>query len=254
MKIPILLLLSLLQLSAQELNLRAPNPNFDFVDQKNGIGNACGPASILNSFGAGSKHWQATFQQVPGSSDRARIASVIKSWGLAPSSNIRGRQRWERKGGCNFVDLTAMAEGMRELNWNLPKLKSELYFAAPGPKSQGNLSQAHGRLRKSFKKGFPPILSVRRFVLRDNQWQSIHGHYVVLTAMPDKLHRGANSFEVEFVDPMGAKTYRGKITSANTANSLPSLVLDCPASAIGKPLVKGGEQNALGFTGAIGAW
>ena len=256
MKLPLLSLYFLLALPliGEELNLRAPNAAFDFVDQKNGVGNSCGPASLLNSFGAGSQSWQDTFQKVSGSDDRARISSVIRWWGLAPSANIRGRKRWERKGGCNFVDLTAMAQEMRALTWGLPKVKSELYFADPGRESEANLVKAHKHLRKSFKKGLPPILSVRRFVMRDGQWQGIHGHFVVLTAMPEKLARGSKTFAIEFVDPIGAKSYRGEIRAPDATASLPSLVLVCPTSTVGKAEVKKGERSALGLTGAIGAW
>ena len=246
-----LLLLTVLPLCSQELILHAPNREFDFVDQKNGAGNSCGPASLLNAFGSGSEKWQIVFQKIPGTSDRTRIASVIKSWGLAPSANLPDRKRWDRKGGTNFIDLGVMADEMRQLHWSLPKLKSEFFFSAPGAESEAHLKLAHKRLRTSLKKGFPPLLSVRRFVLRDNQWQSVHGHYVILVAMPKKIAWGSQSFAVEFIDPTGAKTYRGEITTSNT---LPSLILTCPTSAIGKSEIKLGEQNALGLAGAIGAW
>lgn len=250
----LLFLCLILPLQAQELNLRAPNQSFDFIDQKNGVGNSCGPASILNAFGSGSKEWQIPFKKIPATSDRTRISSVIRSWGQVPSNTLPGRKRWEIKGGSNFVDLTVMANEMRKLHWKLPKLKSELFFATPGPKSEISLNQAHKRLQKSLKKGFPPLLSIRRFVLRKGQWQSVHGHFVVLTAMPDKLTRGTRTFPIEFVDPIGAKTYRAEITASDRNNTLPSLILSCPSNAIGKSQVKSGEQHALGLTGAIGSW
>lgn len=254
MKLFFLLLLTLIPLSSQELNLAAPNANFDFVDQKGNIGNSCGPASLLNAFGSGSAKWQKAFQKIPGSNDSTRIAAVINSWGLSPSSTLPNRKRWERRGGCNFVDLAAMAEDMRKLEWSLTKVQSDLFFAAPGQESLGQLHQAHKRLQKSLKKGLPPILSVRRFVFRKGHWQSVHGHFVVLTAMPAKLSRGALSFPIEFVDPIGAKSYRGQVSFADTDSGLPSLVLVCPSSSIGKPQTSSGERSSLGLTGAIGTW
>ena len=248
------LILGLLPLSAQELNLQAPNRAFDFVDQKNGIGNSCGPASLLNAFGSGKPSWQNAFYKLHGTSDRARIASVIKSWGQVPSSNLPNRNRWELKGGINFADLALVAEDMRKLDWKLPKVKSEFFFAAPGKESTRQLQTAHKRLKKSFKKGLPPILSVRRFVFRNGQWQSIQGHFVVLTAMPDRLASGSTSFPVEFVDPSGAKTYRATVTAADQQNTVPCLILNCPNSPVGKSLVRAGEPTTLGFSGAIGAW
>lgn len=246
--------LVLVPLRAQELALHATNHTFAFIDQKNGIGNSCGPASLLNAFGSGAPKWQQAYKKIPGTSDRARIASVIKSFGQAPSANLPNRSRWQINGGVNFADLAAMVAEMRNLDWTLPKTKSELFFAAPGKASHRQLGIAHKRLQKSFQKGLPPILSVRRFVLRNGQWQSVHGHFVVLTAMSDQVHRESTSFSVEFVDPSGAKTYRGTISSSNDTSSLPCLILNCPTNSIGKSQVRSGETHALGFSGAIGAW
>lgn len=255
MKALLVLLLLVSPVLARELGLQAPNKSFDFIDQKNGIGNSCGPAALLNAFGSGSEKWQQAYQKIPGSSDRARIASVIKSWGQAPSKNLPNRNRWERKGGVNFSDLAVMAGEMRKLNWGLSGIDSELFFAAPGPQSAPLLRTAHQRLAKSLKKGLPPILSVRRFVLREGQWQSVHGHFVVLTGIPTKLAKGDSSFPIEFVDSTGARSYRGEIRlSDTTTTSLPCLVLHCPSSAIGKRQIRSGERSALGFSGAIGTW
>lgn len=260
MKLFLILLLSpcglfgLIPLHGQSLNLQAPHATFDFVDQKNGIGNSCGPAALLNAFGSGSSQWQAAYHKVPGQSDRARIASVIKSWGQAPSETLPNRTRWQRKGGINFTDLAIVANEMRQLQWNLPKIKSELFFAGSEKNSQKVLQQAHKHLRKSLQKGLPPILSVRRFVLRDNQWQSVHGHFVVLTALPNKLAKGSSSFPIEFLDSSGAISHRGEVRMADHSVSLPCLVLDCPASAIGKAQLRKNEAHALGMSGAIGAW
>ena len=240
-----------LPLCAQDLSLRAPNEDFKFVDQRNGPVNSCGPASLLNAFGAGSDKWQKAYAKIPGTNDRSRISAIIKSWGLAPSAKLPDHKKWSPKSGCNFVDLTTMAEEFRKLQWNLPKLKSELYFASSEAESQAHLKLAHKRLSKSLKKGFPPILSIRRFVYRNDQWQSIHGHFVVLTAMPSKLTDGSNQFAIEFNDPAGAKVYQGQISASQ---SIPSLILQCPTNTIGKNLVRKGEKQALAFTGAIGVW
>lgn len=256
--LPVFLLLFLLFLSGnllgQALNLRVPNAAFDFVDQGNGIGNSCGPACLLNAFGAGEKPYQECFAKLPGASDRARIASVIKSWGQEPSQSIPGRPRWELHGGVNFQDLVLMAAGMSELNWSARKPRGELFFAAPGRDSQGMLATAHKHFAKSLKKGLPPILSVRRFVHRGGQWQSVHGHFVVLTAMPEKLPRGSAAFPIQFCDPQGAKQLGGTVTISQNKEGLPCLTLLSLTSKIGSSQVRGGEPSALGLAGAIGVW
>ncbi len=248
------LFLILLPLSGQELDLRAHNTSFPFVDQKKGIGNSCGPACLLNAFGSGSQPWQEASARIPGNSDRARIASVIKSFGQSPSQTLPNRNRWELKGGVNFTDLATMADEMRQLKWGLPRMKSQLYFAQGNKESSRQLALAHKHLRQSLQKGFPPILSVRRFVRRNQQWQSVHGHFVVLTALPEKVAKGSASFPVQFVDPSGARTFQGTIQIADPAAPLPCLVLDSPNNSMGKKSVRKGEANAIGLSGAIGAW
>ena len=147
-----------------------------------------------------------------------------------------------------------MADEMRRLQWSLPKVKSELFFSKAGKDSQRQLKTAHKHLKKSFSKGMPPILSVRRFVLRDGHWQSIHGHFVVLTAMPERLGKGAKQFSIQFVDPIGAKPYLASITMVEKEGALPCLTILCPSSSVGKSQFKGSEAHALGLAGAIGAW
>lgn len=256
--LPLFLFLSLFfqagNLLGQALNLRAPNAAFDFVDQGNGVGNSCGPACLLNAYGSGLEPYRDCYTKLPGTSDRARIASVIKSWGQRPSQNIPGRQRWELRGGVNFQDLTLMAAEMSELNWSARKPRGELFFAASGKDSQKMLFTAHQRLAKSLKKGLPPILSVRRFVHRRGQWQSVHGHFVVLTAMPEKLPRGSVAFPIQFCDPQGAKQLSATVTISQNKESLPCLTLLSLASKIGSSQVRGGETSALGLAGAIGVW
>lgn len=260
MRLPLSLLLFLLfalapSLLGQALDLQAPNAGFRFVDQSNGVGNSCGPACLLNAYGSGGKAYQDCYARLPGSSDRARIASVIKSWGQKASESIPNRKRWEFRGGVNFQDLAAMAVEMSQQNWAAGKPKGEFFFAASTKDSKRMLASAHKRLAKSLQKGLPPILSVRRFVYRGGQWQSVHGHFVVLTAMPKKLARGSSSFPVQFCDPQGARTLSGTVLlSESDLGGLPCLTLLAPASQIGKSQVKGSEKNALGLAGAIGVW
>ena len=249
------LLFFALNLQAQELDLVAANQSFTFVDQTNGIGNSCGPACLLNSFGSGSTPWQSCFAKIPGTNDRARIASVIKSWGQQPSANIHNRKRWEHRGGVNFNDLSLMAIEISQLNWSRAQPKNEFFFANSPKESQKALRLAHKRLSKSFKKGFPSILSVRRFVVRNEQWQSVQGHFVVIVAMPSKLPRNSTSFPITFIDPYGAKRMNGTVSIAQgTSDKLPCLTLVSPNSKIGKSSIRPGETTALGLAGAIGIW
>lgn len=240
---------------AQQLDLTVPSPNFPFIDQSKGAGDACGPVSLLNSFGSGSKKWQAIYQQVPGTVDRARIASVVKTWGLQPSKKFPQRTRWQNQRGISFEDLTEISSEMSSLSWRAPRTHGELLFLNQDGKDERILKSTHKRFAKSFKKGFPPILSVRRFVFRQGYWQSVHGHFVTLTAMPSQLPRGSKSFPIRYLDPTGAKELTAVIALPTDREALfPCPILSSPGNTIGVREVQANEASHLALAGAIGAW
>jgi hypothetical protein len=244
-----------LTVAGQALDLTVPNPGFSFIDQSKGAGNACGPASLLNSFGSGGAQYRTVYKRVPGTSDRARIASVIKSWGLKPSLKFPDRKRWQNRRGINFADLREMSREMAALQWNASKPEGELFFLQHNSRDQKLLQSAHQRLAKSLRAGFPPILSVRRFTFRQGYWQSVHGHFVTLTAMPSKLPRKGRSFPIRLLDPIGAKERTATITLPKKESAaFPCFILKAPGNKIGTRDVKNGEANHLALAGAIGVW
>ncbi|MEM9081004.1 MAG: hypothetical protein AAGC74_09970 [Verrucomicrobiota bacterium] len=249
---PVLLTLLLIPhlFAEPTLDLRAPNPDFDFIDQRQGPGNSCGPASLLNAFGSGSARWQNVFAQVPGDSDRIRILSIIKTFGLKDSS-LPGRKRWQPRAGTNLQDLQTMISELAALDWKLPKTRTQLLFTSQTDSPAQQFRLAHKQARTSLKKGFPPILSIRRYVLRDGHWTSVHGHFIVLTAMPTKITRSTNRFPIRYCDPQGGNQWDGSLSFAKDF-SCP--VLDLPAARVGKPLIKPGEQSRIGLTALIGAF
>lgn len=240
---------------AQALDLTVPSPNFSYIDQNQGAGDACGPVSLLNSYGSGSEQWQRIFQQVPGTVDRARIASVIKTWGLQPSKKFPQRTRWQNRRGISFEDLTVMSQEMSALDWKAARTQGELLFLNQDGKDERILRKTHKQLAKSFKNGLPPILSLRRFVFRQGYWQSVHGHFVTLTAMPSKLPRGSRSFSIRYLDPTGAREMSASISLPTASEpNFPCAILTSPDNTIGSSEVRAGEINHLALAGAIGAW
>lgn len=240
---------------AQQLDLTVPSEKFAYINQRKIASDACGPVSLLNSFGAGSERWRSVYKQVPGESDRARIASVVKTWGLQPSRKFPQRSRWQKQRGVSFEDLSVISAEMTRLSWKAPRTKSELFFLNQDGQEERLLRKTHQRLAKSFKKGLPPILSIRRFVFRDGYWQSVHGHFATLTAMPSKLSRGSRAFSVRYLEPLGAVEVTATIILPGPEERLfPCLILVAPDSQIGAREVKGGEATHLALAGAIGAW
>ncbi len=231
------------------------NSDFEFVNQRKAVRNSCGPASLLNAFGSGSEAYHQAYLQIPGTTDNARVASVIKSFGFSPSSNLASRKRWTEDSGVNFPDLALMAQEMAQLAPSTSRIRSELHFFSTTRQQAKALSTVHKQLSKSMKRGLPPILSIRRFTWQNQTWQSVYGHFVVLVAIPEKFPRKATSFPVAFLDSEGSKVYQAEITLASpTDSALPCLQLSCPSNKIGQAFVPSGNVHTLGLTGVIGTW
>src|SRR5690606_36674944 len=121
--------------------------------------------SLLTAFRFGSENWQRA-AQVPGNTEKEKIWSVIRDRGLRPSRQLSGRLRWTRQ-GVNVPDLCDMANEMTR-GLYLPEVREELFFIQPKESQEKLLKRVHGRLEKSLDKGLPPVISLRRFVLRSH--------------------------------------------------------------------------------------
>ncbi len=122
------------------------------------------------------------------------------------------------------------------------------------------LRRVHQKLETSLTKGLPLLLSLRRYVLRRNEWVVLDAHFVTLITMPRKLEKGARSFPVTYIDPWGGKIATGNIAiperpvlSAGAAES-PCLEAAFPEAAVGKKLLRSGEQSSLTLSAALGRW
>ena len=264
-------LFALFNLVAQEEWLYAPNANTTPINQLKASGNACGPAALLNASQMGEKKWQASFAAIPGQNDRNRILSLIKKYGIVRSAHIPTRLRYNSNKGINVADLTDMANDMRVSRWQ-PKLNYQLLFRDERTPSQRQLEETHALLRKSLKKGYPPVLHLqrvaRRHFKRSQQiiWMPVKSHFVVLTGLPDRIPRGSTSFPVTYLDPWGGRHLRGiirvpkaefralPVISGHDVNNAisPNLVAEFPKSRVGLSLVGKNEASALTLASAIG--
>jgi hypothetical protein len=115
---------------------------------------------------------------------------------------------------------------------------------------------------KSLDKGFPPVLSVRRFVKRKGVWQVVEGHFVTVTAVEKKLGKGETDFAVSYLDPWGGKRESGRIAISQTAFQAggndplmaPCLEAVFPKASVGKSKVAKGEATFISVSAAIGRW
>jgi len=254
----IFLLIGALPLGAQLDWQTAPNLSSPPINQLRTSGNACGPACLLDAFQSGSEKWQQSAAVITGKTQRERLIKIIKGQGAKASKVNPKRRRWDQRGGVNAEDLVAMANEMRTRPW-MGTVKQNLFFKGSRESDSKLLRRAHRDLKKSLKKGLPPILSIRRVALRQPpgsavpSWLTLKRHYIVLTGLPKSLDRNATSFPVSYRDPWGGYSYSGTVKTATPAESgIATLILDFPKSTVGTKLVRQNENSALSFSSAIG--
>lgn len=236
----------------------APNAAAAPVNQLSISGNACGPAALLASFRCGNEAWQRAAASLAGETDRDQLRLWIRLHGLRPSTTLKGRQRWSSK-GINVEDLVAAANEMNRPLF-LPPLAHDDLFLRPGEKPGALLRRTRDRLDKSLVKGIPPILSLRRFVLRKGIWTPVQGHFVTVTGVTRKLARGDSSFAFQYLDPWGGKRCEGTLALpprsvlAAAGQDSPCLEATVPSALIGKSEVRRGETTAVVPAAVIGRW
>ena len=260
-----LLLAPLLGLSviATAETREAPNLTAVPADQLAVAGNACGPAALLNAFRFGNEAWRRASDAIAGANDRERILRIIREIGMRPSKHVPGHPRWSRR-GVSLADLHDMADEMVAGKY-LPMFSEEVFFLSPRESPEKLLRRVHQRLEKSLAKGLPPVVSLRRYVLRKPsgnppQWTVVDAHFVTLTAIPRKLDKQARSFPVSYIDPWGGKRCQGRIAipgttiMADASGNSSCLEADFPQSDVGKKRVAKGERTMLTVSAAIGRW
>ncbi|MBB5350716.1 hypothetical protein HNR46_000944 [Haloferula luteola] len=255
---PILLSLLLTASTLQAQERWAPHAVAGPVNQLVVSGNACGPSALLASIRCGGPRWVEIAQQLPGSSDRAKLLYIIKAHGLRPSISLRDRNRWTRH-GINAEDLHAIAGELAAIG-GLPAPKSEALLLGPRESAHAGLRRLHKYCRRSLIQGFPPVLSLRRYVLRKGHWTSLESHFVTVVEVPDRLPRKDTQFSLTYFDPWGGK----KRTAILQEPALPllssddqkpgALDLQAPHADIGRDQIRKGEPTAIVPAMLIGTW
>jgi hypothetical protein len=127
------------------------------------------------------------------------------------------------------------------------------------------LRRVHKRFDTSLAKGFPPVISLRRHVLRKPsgkpaQWVVIDAHFVTLTAVPRRLEKHARSFPVHYIDPWGGRHCEGFIRIpeipllADAKGAASCLEAVFPDTTVGLKHIRSGDASALVLSAAVGRW
>ena len=235
---------------------QAENLNAKPFNQLDLAGNACGPAALLNSCRFGKPQWRKLSETPPGLSDRERIRAIARGPAMRESSSLPGRARWSRN-GINLSDLRDVANEISRPHM-LPGISEETLFLKPGENQGAFLLRVRSRLASSLASGFPPILSIRRFVKRNGRWIAIQGHFVTITSVPGNIASTGSSFPVKYIDPWGGNFREGTIAIHTQAfmgddpTRNPNLEAVFPTAIVGKDLVRPREETVLAVSAALG--
>lgn len=235
----------------------APNSGAQPFNQLSVSGNACGPAAFLNAVRFGDRNWQRGQEMIVGNTDKTKLSYTIRVYGLRPSGQLAGRTRWSRA-GINVPDLVALGNDILTSRL-LPSLKGEVLLPDGDESTRHLLARAHGRFAKSFRNGLPPIVSVRRQVLRKSiggklSWLTVESHFITLLRIPGTLDDSANSFVFDYLDPWGGKRFSGTLSLPPADAAACGLSLDLPSTPVGKKLVEKGERSLVTLSAVIGSW
>jgi hypothetical protein len=234
----------------------AQNLSANPFNQLDLAGNACGPAAFLNSCRFGSPAWRKVSETPAGLSDRERIRAIARGPAMRESSSLPGRARWSKR-GINLGDLRDVVNEMG-LPHSLPVISERMLFLKPGERQQAHVRRVRSLLARSLDAGFPPILSIRRYVKRDGNWTAVQGHFVTITSVPGNIASTQGFLPVKFIDPWGGRFREGTISisapaflTSDPANN-PNLEAKFPDVTVGKRFVRSGEESILVASAVLG--
>lgn len=191
--------------------------------------NSCGPCALVHSFAYASPHWRQSDFFKQSLAQQAR--NLIERAKAQPSKLNPKQTRWQSRLGMRTPDLLQVAN---ELS---PHTLSKINLATPKSLKKKNGSQlAYNLLNHSLKKGFPPILSIKRqvhqkFHTRSGYyWIKTFGHFVSVIQVSPPADTSSTYFQITYVDSLDGKLYDGKISMKH-----PALMTTSPISPSQRP-------------------
>lgn len=161
----------------------------------------------------------------------------------------------------NVTDLRAAANVLTRLA-HLPALEESILFLKPGESLRQLLQRGHTLMYQSMAKGLPPVISIRRYVLRHQTtgsatWMPLDAHFVTLRTIPAELDKDAASFQLSYIDPWDAAIHKGEIRTspqpilAGERGSSPCLEAVFSEFTLGSSRVRPGERTVVILAAAI---
>lgn len=197
-------LLACTPLRAEQLPLWRP-----VVSQKEIGTMACGPCALANALRFGGTDERASVAALKGDDDIERVRGLIAAYGRGPSEAYPDRKRYREKEGMSDVEMLGFVNDYLE-DAKLPKVVGSHLDRTEEDKPGSHLRAVHAKLRRSLDAGFPPIVILRSFIVKEvakpkkggdkYNWWGMAGHWVAVVDIPRVLDTGALSFTMKVAD------------------------------------------------------
>ena len=181
-----------------------------FIYQESKV--ACGPCSMFHAAKFGDDELKAHFKdRVLGRDDSMKVKFLVDRYFRNRGSVVnKGRSRFGVHGVMTADLKNACNEFLKE--GELDEIDSASLDREFGESDLDHLKRVHEMMSDSLKRGFPPILSIRSFVVKHREekkmkpaWELGHSHYVVVSSVPSQLKRDAQGFLATVIDSNGGK-------------------------------------------------
>ena len=179
------------------------------------IENACTPSVFLNALRFGPPLFQKIFNELPGRSDKEKLARIIEKEGSLPSYVKPGHKIFDPKIGVFADDFPKYFNALLK---KADESITGMYFdVGENEKPEAHLRRIHGLLLHSLKQGVPVSTSVRSFaaLLKGDAflWDGIAGHAILIVGVPKVLPPDAQGILFEFIEPSTGRVREGYIFS-----------------------------------------
>lgn len=172
---------------------------------------ACGPAAMLNVLRQGTPKMQAAYASLVGADERRRLRFVIDRYFNNKVSMVFPRAKRLGHHGVFPLDLKNACNDLLKEN-GIEALSRLDLSRKEGEADRDFLQRVHGELKRSLRRGVPPIIQLRSYAaLRDKQgdamvmWQAANNHFVVVTRVPSELRAQDDGFAMDLIDPNGGR-------------------------------------------------
>jgi len=175
--------------------------------------NSCGPCALFHCLAWGDKKLQSVLSKLDAMEPPAQVEALIENYLSTPSEAYAGkRARYEATSGITWIDL---AYGVDDLcaEHKLPPVESGYLDLHDGETLSKHVRRVHASFRDSLSAGFPPLLSIRSFLVDQQDgkftWRGVAGHGVAVVEVQPELGDEELGFRIGFVDSDTGKQLHG---------------------------------------------